>query len=567
MKKWIIICLVALVIIGVVLILFFYKCVYIQSPKITIQKIEYKPQATVTAQGARAGVNQLKVAVPAKALPTGATVEVKKATALPSVSLPQHYASDVYEVKTSAKLTAPAIIEIAFDKKKVPADKLNNLFAAYWDGSKWVPAKGGVIDLNRSVVMVKTDHFSLWAALYDAVSGVWDDRVDDVQWTAMPSELRDKIKRDWGIQQANVKAALHAQFSSITKGSTFVFGIANQLVDVTGILGGLEGGGDLAKAVIETVAEKAAQSGGGEMGKLTVTLYETAKTGLAVGTVLGHLVLDLGLKTAQVQSATVQILGWVLEKEMAYFNANTSQLFEYLSLYDSSWGQRLDTYIIFYDAPASGRLRNRGVLLYHWSPQYKQWQRGKNVSVTSEAILDVFKTSAQNVTVQKAATTPVAQPASTVPAQPKTPSFAKNNFPSSLLGLALFQNQEMSFAVGCLENASVQKSYQAVYGDSDIIVNVNKFSNSSASQGGPQKCVDWDAKTLGVKTDLVSKNSINDYRFWVTYGPFNGQNRALSGSFVSVGDYLVDMTINKNSLNNESSHRAIAETMIKALIK
>jgi hypothetical protein len=530
----------------------------------------YEPSVVISQQENTyaAGRDELKITIPANTLPAGTRVEVAKAGKKP-LAENQHYVSDVYEVKTSAELEEPVMIEITFDPNKVPADKMDNLFAAYWDKNEWVPAPDGVVDLSRNVVIVKTDHLSIWTALYDATSGIWNDRIDDVEWNDVPGDLREKVQRDWGIQRQDVKAILHAQFSSITKGATFVFGIANQMVNVSSILGGIESGGELAKAVIEKVAEDTLSSRAGQAGEMAVTLYEAGKTGLAVGTAVASIAVNLTVKTAEVQAALPQVLGWVLEKEMAYFNANTSQIFEYLSLYDSGWGQRLDTYIFFYDAPYEGKLRNRGVMLYYWSPTYEHWQRGKNISLISDVFVKVFET-AETQTPPPAP--PPAETQTPPPAPPpapaaREPSFSKNKFPSSLLGRSLMQSQEMDFAVGCLENASVQKSYQAVYGNGDIIVSVNKFSSAAAAQNGPQDCVHWASQTLGVKLDLTAGNSVSGRPFWTTYGPFNGQNRALSSSFAAVDAYLIDATVNPGIGSTEGNHREIMAAMINALMQ
>lgn len=559
MKKIIIIGgVILLVVVGLVIL--FYTGHY-TGRNVLPKELIYTPVASVTTDGARVGIDQVKVAVPANALPLGTKVEAKKVSAQPALSTSQHYVSDVYEIETNVSLSAPVVIEIAFDPNKVPNDKINNLFAAYYENEKWVPAPNGMIDLSRNVVMVTTDHFSLWAALYDAASGIWEDRIDDAYWVDVPNELQSQIWRDLKMGQGDFKAILRAQFSSSTKGSTFVFGIANQMVNVSGILGGLESGGELAKAVVEKVVEDGAVSQGGEVGEMAVSLYETGKTGLAVGTALGSMAINLTFKTAEVQAALPQVLGWILEKEMAYFNANTSGLFEYLSLYDSGWGQRIDTYILFYDRPVQNRLRERGVVLYYWSPQYKKWIKGKDIGVILDVVVKAFETAVQKQVTQSVAPTS------------KAPSFSKNKYPPSLLGHSLVTSEINNTPVGCLEEYPPLEGFHATYGNvsisnvgdmSAIIVDVNKFTDEAAAQKGPQKCVEWGARTFGVREDLIQRDAVLGAPFWVTYGPFNGQSRALSGSQVVVGNYLITITINTPSAI-EANHQEIAKKIISVL--
>ncbi len=145
-------------------------------------------------------------------------------------------------------------------------------------------------------------------------------------------------------------------------------------------------------ALVEKVAEDAAKSGGGEYGELVVEVYEAGKTGYGVGKVIGHTAFKTGFAAAELQNAAPQILGYILEKEMAYINKNTSDLFEYISLYDSGTLDRIDTYIFFYDAPDPERLMSKGVVLYYWAPTYKKWQKGENINTIS----DVCITSCEN---------------------------------------------------------------------------------------------------------------------------------------------------------------------------
>lgn len=567
MKKWIIIGAIVLVVAVVVLAALFYSGTFATRRGQSAVGPVYTPIATVTTEGARAGTDQVKVAVPANALPVGAKVEVKKASSQPAVSMPQHYASDVYEIEASANLSAPVIIEIAFDPSKVPGDKLNNLFAAYYDNGKWVPAPNGVVDLSRNVVMVKTDHLSLWSALYDATSGIWNDRINDAYWIDVPDELQSQLWRDLKMSREDFKAILHAQFSSLTKGSTFIFGIANQMVNVSGILGGLESGGELAKAVVEKVIEDGAVSQGGQAGEMAVSLYETGKTGLAVGAALGSMAVNLTFKTAEVQAALPQVLSWVLEKEMAYFNANTSGLFEYLSLYDSGWGQRIDTYILFYDRPAKDRLRERGVALYYWSPYYKSWIKGKNIGLVSDVAVKVFETAAQNQAAQPSA------PAA--PAAPKAPSFSKDKYPSTMLGHSLVKGEVDNMPIGCFEDYPPLEGFHATYGNvsianvgemSAVIVDVEKFTDAAAAQKMPQNCASWLMRTFGMREEIYQRESLLDSPFWVFYGAFNGQVRALSGSQVAIGNYLVTITVNTPGVS-EADYQQAAVAMIKALTK
>jgi hypothetical protein len=55
--------------------------------------------------------------------------------------------------------------------------------------------------------------------------------------------------------------------------------------------------------------------------------------------------------------------------------------------------------------------------------------------------------------------------------------------------------------------------------------------------------------------------------FWTTYGPFNGQNRALSSSFAAVDAYLIDATVNPSIGSTEGNHREIMAAMINALMQ
>lgn len=531
---------------------------------------EGESSASVKASGAKISGDEIAVNIPPKSLPVGTKVEVDKVKQKPPLESNQSYVSDVYDIEASKELEGPVVIEIAFDPNKV--EKTENLYAAWWNGNEWVTANG-VIDFKRNKLIVQTDHLSWWTALYNRISAVWDDKIEPAHWYDVPSKLRNKLFNDLKLSKPDVVAIEHAQFSSATKAATFVIGVANQISDVSGILGGMEGAGELVQAIVEKVAEDAAKKGGGKSGELVVEVYEGFKTGFAAGGVIGHMVFKTGMATAELQSAAPQILGWILEKEMKYINENTSGLFEYLSLYDSNSLDRIDTYIFFYDASASGHFRTKGVVLYYWSPTWKKWVKGKNVATTSDILVKVLEKAKEPATEK---TTP--PPTTKVEEEPKSSPtrafrFSRDGFPSNLLGYPLSRTESVDPQMSSYESLSPLEQVNAFYekeeGVDFIVVTVTKFSGADKAQKGPEAANEWASSNMGHSAVLKSKGSVLEYPFWMSLFGEGGRGWIITSSSSVVEQYVIGVSIEKpdGSGGSETQHRDIMQKVIEAFSK
>jgi hypothetical protein len=517
-----------------------------------------KWSVAVKASGAKISAGEMVVSIPASSLPTGSKVEVTRVGEKPPLGSGKSYASEIYSIGATAKPQGAVVIEIAFDPDKV--EKTENLYAAWWDGGKWVPAEG-VIDHQRNKLIVQANHFSRWAALYDRVSAIWEDKIEDVRWNDVPSELRDELSEDLGLGKGDFVAIEHVQFSSLTKAATFTIGIANQISDVSGILGGTESAGELAQALVEKIGEDVAKEGGGKAGELAVDVYEGFKTGYAEGGVVGHLVLKTGFATAQLQKAAPQILSYMLEKEMKHINDNTSGLFEYLSLYDSGTLDRIDTYVFFYDAKTPEQFRSKGVVLYYWSPSWKRWAKGKDISTTSDVLVKVFERE-EGRTAEETPSSPESSG--------KTFRFSKESFPSDLIGYPFGRVQSVDPQAGSYESLSpleqVQASYEKADGTDFIIVGVTKFDSSDKAKKGPEAAEEWARSNMGHSANLQSKASILGYPFLISVFSEGGPSVIVSSSAI-VDEYLIDISIEKQGgtvKGTEAEYREVMSKVIEA---
>lgn len=110
----------------------------------------------------------VRIRIPPGALPSDLPVTISTASSDDMLgtklegadSLGQAFNIDI----SGATLSAPVTLEIPFDPDRLPADAVReSAFLAYFDGqsSEWVPV-GGVIDADRGVIIVETDHLSWW---------------------------------------------------------------------------------------------------------------------------------------------------------------------------------------------------------------------------------------------------------------------------------------------------------------------------------------------------------------------------------------------------------------------
>lgn len=390
---------------GVIILLVLATIFYLIYGKSGISQKSQLVSTKVESTGATLESGAIKVDVPKDSLAVGTQVSVKKIDQLPSLNTDEKYVSDVYDVEADQELQGPVTMEISFDPGKLPSGAtMDNLYAAWWDGDKWIAANG-FVDSQRNKLVIQTNHLSWWTALYNRVTAIWQDKMEPVLWFDVPAGLKSKLASDLKINQDDISTIEHAQFSSLTKAATFVLGLANQVANVSGILTSTESVGDLTQAVIEKIAGDVAKQGGGQVGELAVDVYEGGKTGFAVGQVIGHAVYQTGLATAELQNAAPQIIAWILDQEMKYINANTSSLFEYLSLYQSQWLGRINTYILFYDTKVAGHLRSRGAVLYYQNPDNQTWIKGKNVNTISDVLVKIIqkKTEPNNDTQDNSA--------------------------------------------------------------------------------------------------------------------------------------------------------------------
>ena len=552
-------------IVGIFILGVYFLRTDVLEPDIPIKNKEDKSSVEMVKSGATAELEEIAVNVLPDSLPIGAKIKIDKVAKKPSLANNKNYASDVYNIRANQKVSGPIIIELDIDRGKLPSGaKIENLYAAYWDEEKWVPADG-FIDFQRNKLVVQTDHFSWWTALYDRVSAVWDDKIEPVYWHDVPSDLQEKISGDLGLKRDDIIAIEHAQFSSFTKAATFAIGLANQVANVSSILGGIESENELAKAVIEKVAEDTAKSGGGEFGELTVEVYEAGKTGYAVGKVIGHTVLKTGFAAAELQNAAPQVLGYILEKEMAYINKNTSSLFEYISLYDSGTLDRIDTYIFFYDASAPERLRSRGVALYYWAPTYKKWQKGKNVNTVSDIMVKVIEKAEESSKEEESTEDKQYLPEKNI-------SISKNVFPEELLGRSLFIADDIASKDTCFHSSSPNKYVSAGYGSQNdlILVSLTQYDNVKTAMNVPEECLEFIESKMSQSgsvnsVNLKKKNDVSGYSFWLAKGNVEGLNVIIS-SFSVIGNTVITVMI-PDTGGEEKGHISIVSSVIEALEK
>jgi len=543
-----------IIVVGILVLGIYFLGVYLPQRRAKASK----SSAVVKASGAKVKTGEIAVSIPASSLPTGTNVEISKMDKEPPLESGKSYASDIYSIEAGAKPKGSVFIEIAFDPDKV--EKKENLYAAWWDGNKWVPAQG-LIDLQRNKLVVETNHFSWWAALYDRASGIWQDKIEPVHWIDLPTELQDELYDDLGLEREDVAAVEKARFSYMTKTATFVIGIANQIADVSGILGGVESEKELAKAVVEKIAEDVAKEGGGKAGELVVDVYEGFKTGYAAGEVVGHLVLKTGFATAQLQTAAPQILSYMLEKEMKHINENTSGLFEYLALYDSNALDKIDTYIFFYNTSAPERFRTKGVVLYYWSPDRGKWIKGKNIATTSDVLARILEKKGETASEE------TGRQSEEEPESPRSSfQFSKDRFPSSLLNYPLTRVQSGTpieyESLSPLEQVGAY--YEKEEGTDFIVVTVTKFRNPDDAVKGPEAAEEWARSNSGHSADLQSRESVLGYPFWISLFSEGGPT-VIPSSCSIAGEYVIDISIEKQGgtiKGTEAEHR---EAMTKAI--
>lgn len=154
------------------------------------------------ADGATLAVgSELALRIPAGGLAEDATVVARK---VPAAGAPSGGGLDaaapvgaLFSITADqGKLVRRLTIELAFDPALLPKDSPRGaVFAAYYDEARqrWVPA-GGTVDARRNVVVVESDHLSLWQVR------AWDVRklADKI------SLLIESVLRPVGLRSADL---------------------------------------------------------------------------------------------------------------------------------------------------------------------------------------------------------------------------------------------------------------------------------------------------------------------------------------------------------------------------
>lgn len=329
------------------------------------------------------------------------TVKIVPSTKLPALPTNDTAVGSAYEVETTAtiKSDTPATITLSYDKTQLPRNaEEKNLYLARYDGTEWAPVAGAILDTEAQTIAAAVDQFSIFAILLNPLEFFKTDVIEPVnRFADLPDGI--KIALTPLYSQSSIRSGLYWQVSPLTRAASQVLTQANFVNTISGgLIAAVDGGQDAVVGwVVETLIQEIghdvlAAAAGEESADFVLTLYDTGALGLELYSEGFKAIKD----TAMLK---VKIAAWILDKEMAYINANVDEAYSKLAGLNL-WsavvsGEPLQIYVIGVQGEnLQTGMFNRGLKFYYFNDSTGRWENYAN-NVKGTKISNVSSTGGE----------------------------------------------------------------------------------------------------------------------------------------------------------------------------
>ena len=336
--------------------------------------------------------------------------------------------SKIIEIEASSPIRegAYAIVTIEYDPAIFPEGASEeHLYLASFDGERWRPAPGAVIDRDARTISAAVDHFSYWGSFVAGVEeisvlleGIYADVIRDRHYRDLPPDLLTDLGLTYG--QEVIKAAVYWRVSSISRATTGTLVVGNFINQIAGgAIAAIDGGEAVAGWLAEELAKRLAQEiiaeqTSGTTATLTIALYDTANLVMHAKPLV-----EKGFKVAARSTALqAEVAAWILARTMDHINANVSGGLSGITTLNLFGADRLEVYMISIDGPnrSTGRW-DKGVRFY-----YKRAANEHAVYFEAVASADIVNVQAEGPTPNKSMSpTPVSPTPTNTPTPTTTP--------------------------------------------------------------------------------------------------------------------------------------------------
>ena len=336
--------------------------------------------------------------------------------------------SKIIEIEASSPIRegAYAIVTIEYDPAIFPEGASEeHLYLASFDGERWRPAPGAVIDRDARTISAAVDHFSYWGSFVAGVEeisvlleGIYADVIRDRHYRALPPDLLTDLGLTY--DQEVIKAAVYWRVSSISRATTGTLVVGNFINQIAGgAIAAIDGGEAVAGWLAEELAKRLAQEiiaeqTSGTTATLTIALYDTANLVMHAKPLV-----EKGFKVAARSTALqAEVAAWILARTMDHINANVSGGLSGITTLNLFGADRLEVYMISIDGPnrSTGRW-DKGVRFY-----YKRAANEHAVYFEAVASADIVNVQAEGPTPNKSMSpTPVSPTPTNTPTPTTTP--------------------------------------------------------------------------------------------------------------------------------------------------
>ncbi len=318
------------------------------------------------------------------------TVKIVPSTELPALAENDTAVGSAYEVETTAtiKSDTPATITLSYNPSQLPRNaEEENLYLARCDGREWAPVAGAILDTEAQTIAAAVDQFSIFAILLNPLELFRTDVIEPVnRFADLPDDI--KIALTPLYSQSSIRSGLYWQVSPLTRAASQVLTQANFVNTISGgLIAAIDGGQDAVVGwVVETLIQEIghdvlAAAAGEETADFVLTLYDTGALGLELYSEGFKAIKD----TAMLK---VKIAAWILDKEMAYINANVDEAYSKLAELNL-WsavvsGEPLQIYVIGVQGEnLQTGMFNRGLKFYYFNDSTERWENyANNVKAT-----------------------------------------------------------------------------------------------------------------------------------------------------------------------------------------
>ena len=379
-----------------------------------IKELEEKLDETITSEempGLKIGncieAEGIEIYIPPESQDSQPDITVSEVTeALPPPQEGTEAIGSAYEIESDGELTGPVLITIPYDPNDLPLDvSEENLYIATLVDDSWIPAEGGLIDIDNNTVSVSVDHFSIWQILYNPAKPIYDivgtiqgetEEIKEVDFFDLPEEIQSDLA---DVQTLDIKSVVSLKLSHVTKLASALISFSNLVSKASGLaLGVIDGTKQaIAKAVVLTIASEAAEYTESELAGFGLFLYSSFEAGKSAGEYLGGADLDPYTVAANVAS-------WVLQAEMEYINANMDKAFSDIYKFNPTSFSKLHMYAVFINSsayPETGKPQRKGVKFYYYDEDSSRWINYYNDIVTWEIKLEATEAEGEPVEIEE----------------------------------------------------------------------------------------------------------------------------------------------------------------------